>query len=282
VDSDSSVEWEWDPCEVDDAPDTENVPTDYHDDEDEGVYEEDRDLRAPVSSWTPWVRLSIFVRDGQLGYTTSVPATDGLATEVSLHHLGQGWATTAQTLIGAQGNALRCATPLAALHALGPYAMEDLERSAGQGSRDRRVVVDTPFGLAPLWFFAQGRSDGLFQDLETLGRAVMARQPTRLTPAVIEEIIHNPSIKADSIRRVHAKALLALAHQPEVLARHRSLWPLTTIDALFDDLGVEATGKAHLGRSGDVAVLALVGAFDPPNLLLASVARHTPRREPSP
>jgi hypothetical protein len=110
----------------------------------------------------------------------------------------------------------------------------------------------------------------------------MSSRPERLTVAMIEKTVRHPSANPDTVRRIHGKALLALARQPEILAKHRSMWPLTTIDDLFDDLRVEAAGKARLGRSGSVAVLALVGAFDPPNLLLAAAANRQPRREAQP
>lgn len=279
LDSDAPLGWDTDPSEVDDAPNDADVPADYHDDEDGGIYDgDDAGLSAPRSSWIPWVRLSIFLREGELRYSVALPEADRPGLERSLFHLGQGWEQTAKTLINTQGAALRCSTPLAALRALSPFAMSDLERSVGQGSRDRRVVLNTPFGLAPLWFFAQGRKDELFRDLERLGQAVMARRETRLTPALIEELVRNPSVKPDSIRRAHGQALLAVAHNPGIVARHRSLWPLTTTGELLDDLGI----VADVGRSAAVAAMALAGAFDPPGLLIAASAHGGPRREATP
>ncbi len=278
LDADSPTDWDTDPSEIDDAPPAADVPIGYHDDEDGAVYDEDgedSDLSAPRSSWVPWVRLSIYLRDGQLMYLTELPGSDQPDLARSLFHLDRGWGTTAQTLIDTQGDALRCSTPLAALHALNPFPMSSLERSAGQGSRDRRVVVNTPFGLTPLWFFAQGRGDSLFGDLERLGRALIARQESRLSPELVTDVVRTPSVKPDSIRRAHGRALLAVAHQPAVVARHRAKWPLTTPDDLLDDLGV----VARVGRSSAVASLALAGAFDPPELLIASSARSEPRRE---
>jgi hypothetical protein len=278
LDVDAETPWELDPPEFDDAPRDEDVPPDYHDDEDDGLYDDGRDLRAPTSSWIPWVRLSIFWRDGRLDYRTELPDTDSPGVGRSQFYLRRNWTTTAQTLISTQEEALRRTTPLAALHALGPYAMKDLEQSDGQGTRDRRVVIRTPFGLAPLWFFAQGRSDGLFNDLERIGRAVMKSRPKSLSKEMITETVRHPSLLPDTIIRVRGKTLIALSQHPDVLAKHRSLWPLTTPRDLLDDLGLESD-ESRLGRAGDVAVLALAGAFDPPDLLLAASARREPKRE---
>jgi hypothetical protein len=152
-----------------------------------------------------------------------------------------------------------------------------MERSGGQLSRDARVVIGTPFGLAPLWLFSQGRKDSLLRDLERLGRDVIEARPERLTAEAIDGIVRSPAVKPDTIRRAHGPALLALARRPEVLARHRSLWPLTAPEALLDDLGLDL----RVGRSWPVATLALVGAFDPPGLVAAGPPPRPRRREVS-
>ena len=149
-----------------------------------------------------------------------------------------------------------------------------MERSTGQYSRDRTVVIRTPFGLAPWWFFAQGRNDNLHSDLEQLGKAMIANNWTEPTRDMVEEVVRQSSIKPDSIRRTHGLTLVAVVRHPEVVARHRRLWPLTTIDDFLSDLQAHSTGS--VGKSQGVATLALVGAFDPP---APTVTAWQPRRE---
>lgn len=279
LDAQSSLIWDADPSEFDDAPRDDEVPDGYHDDEDPGLFDEDEGgPTAPRSSWVPWVRLAIFEQHGSLRFVTSLPVANRTRTESSLSHLENAWKETAQVLIEKQSVALRCRTPLDAMRALERTPMETLERSAGQGSRDRRVVLSTPFGLVPLWFFAQGRADNLFQDLEQIGRAAIATGAQTVSPKMIKTLIPNPTLNPESIRRAHGMTLVAVGRQPEIVARHRALWPLTTTGELLDDLGV----VDGVGRSAAVAFLALVGAFDPPSLLLSAAVPTRPRREVTP
>jgi len=274
LDSQEPPEWTEDRSIADDAPTVDQMPEWILDNTDDTILGDDADdVKSGPASYMPWVRLSIYASGGNIAFQVHVPVTDDPGIQQSLKHLRDGWAKTAQALIATHPRALLSHTPLEALRVMGSYPMKELERSAGQGSRDKRVVIATPFGLAPLWFFAQGRKDNLFDDLVEVGAALLAERPDRLTASTISQIIRRPSVQPDSIRRAHGEALLAVVHQPDVVARHRSLWPLTTPQDLLDDLGV----TSKVGRSAPVATLCLVGAFDPPRQLTArSVGRLNP------
>ncbi|MDR1189700.1 MAG: hypothetical protein LBK95_19985 [Bifidobacteriaceae bacterium] len=301
------ADWPEDQACLDDAPSLDDLPEGSPDEDDVLLGDDDRGLPAPSPSpsWLPWVRLSITLDGDRLGYMIGLPFTGDSETDERLERLAYGWSQIAETLIRSQAPALRSSSLLEAVRALPPatamkwVAVKGLdgkvaknaegktvtelrqvtgaraiERSSGQFSRDRRVVVGTPFGLAPLWLFGQGRQDSLFRDLERIGRQVVEDKPESLTAPMIEKMARNPAVKPESIRRAHGQALLAVAHRPGVIARHRALWPLTSPDALLDDLGV--TGRT--GRSQPVATLALAGAFDPPGLIVARSTARPPRR----
>jgi hypothetical protein len=153
---------------------------------------------------------------------------------------------------------------------------EAIARSSGQLSRDADVIIRTHFGRSPIWFFNEGREDNFYMDLETLGAAVIGQSLDQLTKEMIIKLVPRPSVLPDSIRRNHGLALLAVARRPEIVARHRALWPLTTPEALLDDLGITAQD----GRSRPVATLALVGAFDQSAHVSSRTACHpTPLEE---
>ena len=170
-----------------------------------------------------------------------------------------------------------------------------LEHSKGQGSRDRLEPVNTPFGVVPLWFFTaaplpnqkplatgkrpykwnlnQERPYHLLLDLKLLGDGLIAGEvevakgAVNLSNKAIEDyfarIEHDPVIWPDSIRSVHGKALLEVARQRRVVAKHRGKWAATDRDSLLDDLGIPRPLKRGVGaRSKAVATLALAGAFD--------------------
>ena len=278
LDSDRPTAWADDNPIPDDAPTPDEMPEWVTDDEDDVVLGDDEaGLSAPPASWMPWVRLSIYLTGGHLTFRVHMPATDDRDIEQSLAHLTDSWTETARTLIATHSQALLSTTAASALRVMSPYPMKDLERSVGQGSRDKRVVIATPFGLAPLWFFAQGRKDDLFDDLTNLGKALLVDKPSKLTASTISDIIRHPSVQPDSIRRAHGEALLAVVHQPGVVAHHRNLWPLSTPQELLNDLGV----TSKVGRSIPVATLALVGAFDKP-LQLSARSAARPQQEVKP
>lgn len=261
---------------LDDAPLIDDLPEWVPDDENDVVLGDDeRDPLPPSPSWMPWVRLSIYWSDGQLHYRVHIPPSEDPDIEFSLGILADGWAAIAQTLIRVHERALAAPSALEAVKLLSPYPMKDLERSVGQGSRDKRVVINTPFGLTPLWLFAQGRADALFSDLQLVGQMLLTEKPDKLTKQMISRIIRRPSVQPDTIRRAHGQALLAVIRHPEVVSRHRALWPLTTPEALLDDLGVEGA----TGRSVPVGTLALVGAFDSQAQVTARAAGRPPQRE---
>jgi len=270
-----ALDWADDKTVIDDSPTPDELPEWYPDDEDDTLLGDDESalVAPPVSSWMPWVRLSVYVADGRLSYRVHIPASDNPDIERSLRHLSDGWTATAKTLIATHPEALLCMTPLDALRAMSPDPMSKLERSAGQGSRDRRVLIATPFGLAPLWFFAQGRSDDLFNDLIRLEQTLQTGEADKLTATVISDVLRRPSVQPDSIRRAHGEALLAVAGQPGIVARYCNLWPMTTPQEFLDDLGV----CSKVGRSVPVATLALIGALSPPQQLSAKTVSRPPR-----
>ncbi|MDR2252534.1 MAG: hypothetical protein LBD97_01505 [Bifidobacteriaceae bacterium] len=243
--------------EFDDAPSPDDLPDWDFDDEDDLV---DPDDAAPPldPTWLPHVRLSIFTRGGGLACRVHLTHAADKETAQWLTAIARAWAELGNQLITNQGPALRASSPLDALRALKPMSQQSLERSAGQGSRDRRVLISAPFGLAPLWFFSKAMAPRgvTFAELERLAGFVLRERPERLTEAMVSDVLRRPSIKPDSIRRNHAATLLALAHKADVWRRHRALWPLDTPDELLNDLGVRG------GRSAALATLALVGAFD--------------------
>jgi len=268
--SDPALDWVDDKTVTDDSPTPAELPEWYPDDEDDTLLgDNENGLMVPsMASWMPWVRLSIYEDGGNLSFRVHLPASDDPDIERSLGHLSDGWAETARTLIATHQQALGCKTLIDALCVMSPDPMKALERSAGQGSRDKRVLIATPFGLAPLWFFAQGRKDELFEDLLDIGRALRSDRLVRLTAGIIADIIRRPSVQPDSIRRAHGEALLAVANQPCVVARFRSYWPMATPQDLLDALGIHS----KVGRSVPVATLALVGAFDQPSNVSARFA----------
>jgi hypothetical protein len=153
-----------------------------------------------------------------------------------------------------------------------------IEQSGGQLSRDVNVVVSTPFGLTPIWFLFQGRTDSLYSDLLTLGKALLTQRPEKITEKMISGTLKYPAIKPDSIRRSHGDTLLAIVHHPDVIDRHRNLWPLTTLKALREDLE-NASGLAC--SSQPVATLALVGAFSDQDPLLERASSRPSRPAPA-
>jgi hypothetical protein len=255
-----------------------DAPLDYRDDEDGGLLDrDDRDLRPPVASRLPWAELAIYLDDGVLGYAIRQPAQDRADVQASYEASSQWWEKVARRLMARAGQALRCPTPLAALHALDPTVGAGRDKpETERWTRQRHDLVITPFGRVPLWFFLQGRADRLFSDLERLGRAVIAEGLTALGPETIARILPHAAIRPDSIRRSHAPTLLAIAGQPDVVSRHRALWPCTTMADLKHDLGL---GGRRQGASDVAAALALAGAFDPPNLVGQWSVQYEPRRE---
>ncbi len=266
--------------EVDDAPPIDDLPEWPVEDEDSPVGDDDeQDLPDMAAGWSSWVRLSIF-RDAE-GFRSHVelpPARDP-ELEYSFEYQRKAWLELGDILIRTQSAALTCTNPLDAVQALLPYKVQDLERSKGQGSRDRRVVISTPFGLAPLWFFAQGRPDTLYRDIRQLAQHLHTTGGTRLTETQISATLPNPAIKPNSIQRSHGPSLWAALANPHVVARHRALWPMTTPDLLLDDLGVV---NIRQGRSEVVATLAILGGLETDDTIsYQSVGRPHPNEQTS-
>lgn len=288
-------DWMTGPSERDDAPGLDKLPDWIPGDEDDPLFDDERDLPVEIRTWQPWVWLSIYIDDdGELAHRVHVPpsVTDDPAAVASLLKIKRSWSTTATILQDTLGDALRSESTTEAALSLrlvektinrhGEPARRvtggsALERSEGQWSRDKLEIVRTPFGQAPLWFFAQAPrsssgSSALFEDLTLLGHALMRGQlvvdegRANLSKPAIEaffsDLGRTPSIQPDSIRRGHGKALLAVFRMPSIVARHRSRWPATTPDELLDDLEVFVTRDGANDRSQAVATLALAGVFD--------------------
>lgn len=274
-----SDEWPADPPEPDDAvaPDNQAEWRDF--DDDELLFDNDRVLLDPRPAWLASPKVTIYVDNGALNYQVHVQIPDVRDYADSSAALHDNWVKIARALINGVPNCLLTRTPLDALHALSPVTdvttrrtgQQVLARYQGQWSRESDEVIFTPFGPAPLWFFGVFREPSkpaLWADVEKLGCALVAGAREHISQSrkniptdMINEILPWPSIKPESISRQHGKALMAVVDHPEVVARHRSRWPLTSPDALLDDLGILAAESQ--GRSIPTATLALVGAFDP-------------------
>lgn len=248
-------------AEHDDAPSDLRVPEWQVPQEDAPILP-DREFDPPdlPPGADPAVRLSITLEpDGTLSSYVDLPSSDDPVIERRLDKQYAAMTRLADKLIAVHPRALTCTTPLEALRAMQAVTKRQLWESEGQGSRDRHVVIDTPFGLAPLWLFSEGHSGTIYRDLlfviTRLGQEGR-RQAVDADFHAIRPVPVNPS--PGSILRRNKKALnLALAN-PEVVAFHRGWWPNTHPENLLDDLGLVTRAE----RSGPLAVLVLLGALD--------------------
>lgn len=224
-----------------------------------------------------WAQVSFWDAPEGLSFAVNVPRSTDPQVAVALTFQERAWQSLAAVLIQRQPRALRATTPADAYHALARTPMRELETSIGQGSRDRDVLVETPAGLLPLWFFAcKHESPELVKDLIVLADHLTAHpEVDRLTASEITTALPSPSIKPDSLRKSHGPTLVALRSLPDVLAAHRSLWPHTHWSLLQADLGMS-------GRrcSVPVSVLALVGLiFSGPTAPPTVPLGRPPRRQ---
>lgn len=274
---------ERDGAELDDAPPAEDVPELLGDrDEDPSIADDgEQDPQVRVAGFDPWVRLTIFRDPWGLAYHVEHPESADRSVEEALDLQDGHWSKLAETLISVQKDALSCSTPMEALDALRKEKKQENQRSEGQLSRDRHSVVGTPFGAVPLDFFFMGRriagqEDSLFSDLLRVGRRLVQTEVRPVPLAELRDLLpHLPEKGLDATRH-HVAALVRVLERPDIIARHRQLWPLTSTDALFDDLGF-AKGRTS-GRLQPAAILAILGAFEIGNpVLVRSVPPRPPR-----
>lgn len=258
------MEWDDVTSEPDDAPSPDEVP--------EWAIGDNDDPQVGPDSRAPWEevgidrlprpRVAIFLRaDGSLDQEVFLQMTGDPVADRALEEMYDKWERVAEMLIEAHPEALRELTLLGAFRALRPFAMKELETSQGQGSRDRLDLVRTPFGIVPLWFFSLGkpraRNNDMFRDLEVLGTIIVRDGLTRLSKGDIERVLPRSRANAEALRK-HGPALLAVTSRPGVVAKHREMWPVTTLDDLNSDLGREGVEP----KSEEVLSLALFGAFE--------------------
>lgn len=277
--------------EVDDGPDPDDIAEGCFDNEDEPLLDDERDPLVEVTSHHPWITAAISVTaDDDFEHAAQVPSAADPAIAKAYEQRRRDWIGTAAVVSNKQAAALRSRTLAEAAVRLevargegGATGGAALERGEGQASRDKRVVVDTPFGPVPFWFFSGPtpnakwvRSDqeyaALLADLADLGNALMRGEfvvpehqiglGARQIEVVFERLGRQPVIKADSIRKSHGVALVTVMRRWDVVARHRGLWPATDEDQLLNDLGLFKTSDGNNPRSHLVALLALAGVFD--------------------
>lgn len=268
LDSDESLEWDEVSSELDDAPTADDLPEWEPEDEDDVVQPDDvRPWELPGGTSEAWTRMSIFEsRDGFLDYEVLLRWSGDPDIDRSLAEIWSKWNRLGQNLVRMQPKALRTRTLYDALHALEPHAMADIETSEGQGSRDRTDLIETPFGVVPLWFFGLGRlvrtSRSLLVDLENVAAVAKREGWTRITEGMVSKALPRIDTPAGTISRRHGATVLAVLSHPDTVAKHRSSWPMTTLEALSADLGEVARVGVN---SQAVLALALVGAFGESN-----------------
>lgn len=250
-------------------------------DDDAMIFDQDPPARDPRPAWLPTPKLTIYLDNGSLAYQVHIPAAEVWGLSDSTMQSLRDWDFIGTRLVQSSPDCLKSQTLLEAVHALKPIAdpvagkfgQQVLERYDGQWSRIADKVIGTPFGRVPMYFFSlmsKANDPALWNDIETVGCALAAGARKRIRSGAvsvpewfIEE--NRPQLQSEilagSFVRQHGKALLAVVDRPEVVQHHRTRWPLTSPDALLEDLGLPRGSRQ--GRSIPVATLALAGAFDP-------------------
>lgn len=256
---------------IDDAPPVDEIHEWHLDDNEDPPIADDGEQDPPdrTPSWDPWIRLSIFRNRSGLGYHVAFPDTTDRVLEDKLDQEHRNWEELAGTLISLQSDALRCGTPLEALDALWAFTKAEVQRSVGQLSRDRFFVIGTPFGFVPLDFMFLGRRtpgarDTLYRDLRKAGSELIRAGSESLSAPELRRLL--PHLDDVDSTGNHVAALGKLLAKPQVVQRHRQLWPRTTTAALYDDLGV---APRSTDRSKPAGILAMLGAFEQGNPVLA-------------
>jgi len=253
--------------ETDDAPSIDDCPEWISDDDDDLVMNDDeQDELIGAPEWTRWVWVVFNNDDGILDYKVTLPGSSNAEIANTRRIQQQTWEEMAGNIMRRQAAALRCTTPLEALLKLVPSTKLEIELYPGQASRPEATTMlfGTPFGLVPLDFFAQGRSDDLYLRLIQLRQSVLKDGAGKLTkggqlPASeIREVFPEASKEDKDALRKHTVMLIAALSNPAVVARHRALWPYTTAVELKHDL----VGIRRNRGSDPVAWLILTGAFD--------------------
>lgn len=238
--------------EWDDAPAVDDL-AEWLDDAADGPPEEDGEPSMFDSgSWLPAPRITFWREGAGVAYEVHTTRSDDAVLDTALAIQEYNWAGLAEQLGVHQAAAIRSPDLPSAYRALKPLDKQDIEISHGQMSRDRFVLIACPFGIVPLWFFTTMIDDpGVIDPLVRAARHI-SEHGNWPDPAERERL----GMQAAMERR-DKPTLLALCAHPEVIARHRTRWPLTDPGRLRDDLP-DLTAKRW---SEKVAVLALVGVL---------------------
>ena len=251
---------EW--FEEDDAPLEDDVPEWIDDGAEEEPHEPDRE--PGEDGWVRlYPRLSIWRTSNGLQFVVNTPRSTNDRIDLSLAYQSHRWQKAGRILIQRQARALQSSDLAGAFRHLEPMSLGELglgeqeNTSSSQGSRERMVLVDTPFGLVPLWFFtSRPSSDGLISAICRVANFLDEHggwpRPTERRP-----LLSSSEIDEDSFLKQYKPTLTLLHGHPEILASHRARWPLTDSVSLRDEIGIST--KARWSEAA--ANLAIVGAI---------------------
>jgi hypothetical protein len=230
---------EW--SEQDDAPPEDEVP-EWIDDGGEDQPDEPEHEPAELGWARLYPRLSIWCGNQGLEFVVNTPRSADDRIDRSLAHQGRTWQKAGWILIHRQARALQSSDLAAAFRHLEPMSLGELglgeqqNTSASQGSRDRLVQIDTPFGLVPLWFFtSRPSSDGLIEAICRVAGFLdeHGRWPE---PTERRQLLQGSEIDDESFRKQYKPTLTMLHGHAEIVASHRARWPLTDSLALRDEI----------------------------------------------
>jgi hypothetical protein len=256
----------------DDAPGDDDVAEGrLFDEEDDEPFptEQDPEAMGPAGGPTPEVRFWVDA-SGELDDEVRPPSTllmsDPLHWEEALKRY-EKLAQLATALERQQREALLAATLAEAFRKLRRLTNVDLAREVGleaRGgsgvSRNRFTIIEAPFGLVPLAFFASWspESPERVAELENLA-AVLADTP-QLSDAEAARRAAETAERADALRK-QVRAVRAVLTRPDLVARHRRRFPLTDWRRLRTDLQRDTATVSDRGKLA--YCMALVGLMVP-------------------